>query len=116
MTTHPTALANPQPQEGERWESSLSNVTWPGFLPPGNLEVLAAAPQTTHIHTFFSWRQPGSQGTDVPIGNSTKSQQEEHVAGCLQLHAPAVLHLGWGAAVLGWERAAPFSQLHPQPS
>lgn len=34
MTTHPTALANPQPQEGERWESSLSNVTWPGFLPP----------------------------------------------------------------------------------
>ena len=115
MTTHLMPLTNPQLQEGKCWERSLSNATCPSFLSPSKLEVVAAAPQTTPIRTSFSWRQPGSQGTDIPVGISTMSQQREHVAGCLQLHTPAVVHLGWGAAAMGWECTAPFSQLPPQP-
>lgn len=115
ITTHLMAFANPQLQEGKCWEMSLSNVTCLGFLPPSNLEVVTDAPQTTHIHTSFSWRQTGSRGTDTPIGISTKRQQEEHVPGHLQLHAPPVVHLGWGAAVMGWDCTAPFNQLPPEP-
>lgn len=113
VTTHVMALANPQLQERKHWERSLSNVTCPGFLLPSNLEVVAAVPWTTHIHTSFSWRQPEFQGTDIPIGISPKSQEEEHVAGCLQLHASSVVHLGW-EQLLGGRNALPLSAHCPQ--
>lgn len=74
MTTHLMALSSPQLQEGKCWKGFLFDITHLGFLPPGNLEVVATAHQITYIfHISFSWKQPGFWGTDTPTGISTES-------------------------------------------
>lgn len=99
MITHLMALSSSQLQGGKCWKSFLSKVTSLDFLlPPGNLELVAAAHQISSTPTSHGNSLCSREHQYPPA--SPRRANKESVAGCT-LHSVPVTCLGWGQLFWG---------------